>query len=248
MPPFDAWKKKLRELAPEAVVLDRPDSVEATVLWLQNNPAPDLMLLDIHLADGASFEIFEHVDVRCPVLFTTAYDEYALRAFKVNAIDYLLKPIKINELAAALEKFKRLSPPPAPDYAALLRTLRQPEGVQVTYLRRMLIRFNNSIKLVDMQDAAYFYTKDKITFLVVRSSGKRFPVDYPLDKLEELLDPVAFFRINRQFIINVAVIREMHTYSKSRVKVSLEPPTDMDTIVSTERSAAFKKWLIGEQV
>ena len=95
-----------------------------------------------------------------------------------------------------------------------------------------------------------FYTKDKITFLIVRSTGKPFPVDYPLDKLEELLDPVAFFRINRQFIINVAVIREMHTYSKSRVKVSLEPPTDMDmdTIVSTERSAAFKKWLIGEQV
>jgi len=242
-------EKMLQELVPQATVLDRLDSVESAVLWLQNHPAPDLILLDIHLADGASFEIFEHVQVTAPIIFTTAYDEYALRAFKVNAIDYLLKPIKSNELSAALDKFKRLHSPaaPVPDYTALLHTLRsQPDAT--SYLRRMLIRFNNSIKLVDMQDAAYFYTKDKLTFLVVRSSGKRFPVDYPLDRLEELLDPTHFFRINRQFIINVAVIKEMQPYSKSRVKVVLDPPTDMDTIVSTERSAAFKKWLIGEQV
>jgi len=237
-------EKLLGELAPEAVVLDRLDSVEAAVLWLQNNPQPDLMLLDIHLADGSSFEIFDHVSIACPVIFTTAYDEYALRAFKVNAVDYLLKPIKANELAAALDKCKRLSQTPATDYAPLLNMLRQQEGAR--YLRRMLIRFSNSIKLVDMSDAAYFYTKDKIAFLVSRSTGKRFPVDYPLDKLESLLDPAVFFRINRQFIINVAAIKEMHPYSKSRVKVVLEPGTDQDTIVSTERSAEFKRWLVGE--
>ena len=237
-------EKLLGELAPEAVVLDRLDSVETAVLWLQNNPQPDLMLLDIHLADGSSFEIFDHVPVTCPVIFTTAYDEYALRAFKVNAVDYLLKPIKTNELAAALEKTKRRSNTVAPDYAPLLDMLRKQEGSR--YLRRMLIRFSNSIKLVDMSDAAYFYTKDKITFLVSRSSGKRFPVDYPLDKLEGMLDPGVFFRINRQFIINVEAIKEMHPYSKSRVKVVLEPGTDQDTIVSTERSAEFKKWLVGE--
>lgn len=237
-------EKLLGELAPEAAVLDRLDSVEAAVLWLQNNPQPDLMLLDIHLADGSSFEIFDHVSIACPVIFTTAYDEYALRAFKVNAVDYLLKPIKPNELAAALEKTRRLSNAAAPNYAPLLDMLRQQESGR--YLRRMLIRFSNSIKLVDMSDAAYFYTKDKITFLVSRSTGKRFPVDYPLDKLESLLDPTVFFRINRQFIINVAAIKEMHPYSKSRVKVVLEPGTDQDTIVSTERSAEFKKWLVGE--
>ncbi len=238
-------EKLLGELAPEAVVLDRLDSVEAAVLWLQNNQQPDLMLLDIHLADGSSFEIFDHVSIVCPVIFTTAYDEYALRAFKVNAVDYLLKPIKSNELAASLDKCKRLSQTAAaPDYAPLLDMLRQQEGAR--YLRRMLIRFSNSIKLVDMSDAAYFYTKDKITFLVSRSTGKRFPVDYPLDKLESLLDPAVFFRINRQFIINVAAIKEMHPYSKSRVKVVLEPGTDQDTIVSTERSAEFKRWLVGE--
>lgn len=238
-------EKLLAEIEPEAVVLQRLDSVEASVLWLQGNPQPDLILLDIHLADGSSFEIFEHVTVTCPIIFTTAYDEFALQAFKVNAVDYLLKPIKTNELSAALDKYKRVFKAVVQDYSALLDTLRKQTGQN--YLRRMLIRFGNSIKLVDMADAAYFYTKDKITFLVSRSSGKRFPVDYPLDKLEGMLDPATFFRINRQFIINVAAIKEMHPYSKSRVKVELEPNTDLETIVSTERSAEFKKWLVGEQ-
>ncbi len=240
-------EKLLSEVAPEAVVLQRLDSVETSVLWLQNNPQPDLILLDIHLADGASFEIFEHVKVTCPIIFTTAYDEYALQAFKVNAVDYLLKPIKTNELAAALDKYKQIyKSATSPDYAPLLEMLRKQEGQN--YLRRMLIRFSNSIRLVDMSDVAYFYTKDKITFLVTRSTGKRFPVDYPLDKLEGMLDPAVFFRINRQFIINVAAIKEMHPYSKSRVKVEMEHSTDMETIVSTERSAEFKKWLVGEKV
>ncbi|MCW5923143.1 MAG: response regulator transcription factor [Saprospiraceae bacterium] len=237
-------EKLLKEVAPESVVLSRLDSVEAAVMWLQGNPQPDLILLDIHLADGDSFEIFEHVDIVCPVIFTTAYDEYALKAFKVNAVDYLLKPIKTNELAAALEKYKKIYKNAAPDYAPLLEMLRKQEGQ--AFLRRMLIRFGNSIKLVDMTDAAYFYTKDKITFIVVRSTGKRFPVDYPLDKLESVLDPSVFFRINRQFVINVNAIKEMHPYSKSRVKVDLEPSTELETIVSTERSAEFKKWLVGE--
>lgn len=237
-------EKLLKEVAPESVVLSRLDSVEAAVMWLQGNPQPDLILLDIHLADGDSFEIFGHVDIVCPVIFTTAYDEYALKAFKVNAVDYLLKPIKTNELAAALEKYKKIYKNAAPDYTPLLEMLRKQEGQ--AFLRRMLIRFGNSIKLVDMTDAAYFYTKDKITFIVVRSTGKRFPVDYPLDKLESMLDPSVFFRINRQFVINVNAIKEMHPYSKSRVKVELEPSTELETIVSTERSAEFKKWLVGE--
>ncbi|GAB4497494.1 MAG: LytTR family DNA-binding domain-containing protein [Saprospiraceae bacterium] len=239
-------EKLLNEVAPDAVVLQRLDSVEASVLWLQSNPAPDLILLDIHLADGSSFEIFDHVTVTCPIIFTTAYDEFALQAFKVNTVDYLLKPIKTNELAAALDKYKKVFKAAAPDYSALLETLRK-QG-EPGYLHRMLIRFGNSIKLVDMADAAYFYTKDKITFLVTRSTGKRFPVDYPLDKLEGMLDPAVFFRINRQFVINVAAIKEMHPYSKSRVKVELEPPTELETIVSTERSAEFKRWLVGVQV
>jgi DNA-binding LytR/AlgR family response regulator len=241
-------EKLLLEVAPQAEIIGRLDSVEAAVAWFQEHPQPDLILLDIHLADGASFEIFQHVKVKSPVIFTTAYDEYALKAFKVNAVDYLLKPVKINELADAIDKFKQVfhAQQPTADYAGLLNTIRQQEAGQ-HYLRRMLIRFSNSFRLVDMNDAAYFYTKDKITFLVSRSTGKRFPVDYPLDKLENLLDPAVFFRINRQFIIHVQAIREMHPYSKSRVKVDLEPPTDQETVVSAERSAEFKKWLVGNE-
>lgn len=247
-------EKLLGETAPEATVLARLDSVETAVAWLRSHPQPDLILLDIHLADGASFEIFQHVEVKSPIIFTTAYDEYALQAFKVNAVDYLLKPIKINELTAAIEKFRRVfapsgeavaAHPPAPDYLALLDTLRRQEGTP-NYLRRMLIRFGSSIKLVDMGDAAYFYTKDKMTFVVTRSTAKRYPADYPLDRLEAMLDPALFFRINRQVIIHVQAIREMHPYSKSRIKVDLDPSTDIETVVSAERSAEFKRWLVGE--
>lgn len=241
-------EKMLLEVAPDDLtVLARLDSVAATVEWLQQHQAPDLMLLDIHLADGASFEIFEHVQVSCPIIFTTAYDEYAVQAFKVNAVDYLLKPLKVNELSAAIDKYRRVFAPassaPAADYTNLLDTLRRQSN---TYLQRMLVRLGNNLKLVDLSDAAYFYTRDKITFLVVRSTGKRYPIDYPLDRLETLLDPRVFFRINRQFIINVAAIREMQPSTKSRVRVILDPASDQETVVSAERSAEFKRWLVGE--
>lgn len=238
-------EKLLREVAPETVVLQQLDSVEASVLWLEQNPHPELIFLDIHLADGASFDIFEHIRINCPVIFTTAYDEYALQAFKVNAVDYLLKPIKSNELSAALDKYRKIfKPAQIPDYGNLLETLRVQQDS--SYMKRMLIRFGQSLKLIDVSDAAYFYTKDKITFLITRSGGKRYPVDYPLDKLERILDDKVFFRINRQFIVNVEAIKEMHPYSKSRVKVDLDPPTDLETIVSTERASEFKRWLVGE--
>jgi len=239
-------EKLIVDAFPEAEIVGRLDTVEAAITWFQANPQPDLIMLDIHLADGSSFEIFEHIKVKSPVIFTTAYDEYALQAFKVNAVDYLLKPIKVNELVEAIEKYKQVfQPHSTPNYAATLHTLRQQNGEQ-HYLQRMLIRFSNSFRLVDMGDAAYFYTKDKITFLVTRSTTKRFPVDYPLDKLETLLNPATFFRINRQFIINISAIKEMHPCSKSRVKVDLEPAAiDLETIVSTERSSEFKRWLVG---
>ncbi len=238
-------EKLLAEIDPTLQILDTLDSIESAVNWLNRHPAPDLILQDIHLADGNSFEIFKHTNAACPVIFTTAYDEFALQAFKVNAVDYLLKPIKKEELAAAIEKTRRLqgSAQSPAQLAALLEVLRKNEP---QHLQRMLIKFGHSIKLVDMADAAYFYTRDKITFLVTRSTGKRFPIDHPLDKLETLLDPLKFFRINRQFIINMAAIKEMHPYSKSRVKIDLEPASDMETIVSTERSAEFKRWLVGE--
>lgn len=240
-------EKMLKEIDPEILILQFLDSVEASVNWLQFNPPPDLIFMDIQLADGLSFEIFQHVQVTSPVVFTTAYDEYAIKAFKVNAVDYLLKPLKPAELEAAVTKYKKHFRINTPDYAGLMQQARPQD--EPTHLRRMLIRFGHSIKLIDMADVAYFYTKDKITFMVVKNSAKRFPVDYPLDKLEDMLDKKSFFRINRQFIIHIAAIKEMQPHTKSRVRLDLDPAiSDLEIVVSTERSSEFKRWLVGKDV
>ncbi|MCB0586670.1 MAG: response regulator transcription factor [Phaeodactylibacter sp.] len=233
-------QKLVKEILPD-VELEAPlDSVEAVLNWLQDNELPDLIFMDIHLADGSSFEIFNHVEIEKPVIFTTAYDQYAIQAFKVNTIDYLLKPIKRQELEQSIEKYHKWRGGVQMDYAQLARAL---QGDQ--YNKRFLIRIGQSIRVVEMKEAAYFYTESKITFVVTRE-GKRYPLDYSLEKLEEMADPQSFFRINRQFIINIEAIKEMYAYSKSRVKVELRPECELETIVSTERSPHFKKWLVGE--
>lgn len=242
----DAAVRRLEKILKEAdaaiEIVKSLDSVEASIDWLRNHPAPDLIFMDIQLADGSSFEIFEHCTVKCPVVFTTAYDEYALKAFKVNAIDYLMKPIKPAEVVAAIEKYRSLHKVALPDYQALLDKLQQP---QTPLLRRILVKLGQSIRLIDMDDIAYFYTRDKISFLVTKNTHKRFPIDYPLDKLEGMLNQSVFYRINRQFIIHISAIKEMHPYSKSRIKIDLDPPSDIETIVSTERASDFKQWLTG---
>jgi two-component system, LytTR family, response regulator LytT len=235
-------EKLLREIVPESTILTNLDSIEASIAWLQQNPAPDLILMDIHLADGASFEIFNKTTITSPVIFVTAYDEYAVRAFRINAVDYLLKPIKSAELREAIKKYKKLHLSELPDYGQITQSIEQKD--EQKHLKRLLIRFGQNIKLIEMNDVAYFYSQNKITFLITQSTQKRFPVDYPLDKLETLLDENNFFRINRQFIINIAAIKEMHPYSKSRIKVDLFPASNIENIVSTERCAAFKKWLV----
>lgn len=234
-------EKMVLALAPQAQVLDKLDSIEASLNWLEQHKLPDLIFMDIHLADGSSFEIFNHTAIHCPIIFTTAYDQYAIQAFRVNAVDYLLKPIKREELRVALHKFDQQSRQQgAFNYQRLAESIKEDP-----YNRRFLIRIGQNIKVVDANNAAYFYTEDKITF-VVTQDGKRYPLDHSLEKLEEMLDPRRFFRVNRQVILGLEAIREMYAYSKSRVKVELEPPADMDIIVSTERSPYFKKWLTGE--
>lgn len=232
--------KLILEVDSNIEIVEDLDSIESTLNWLENNPLPDLIFMDIHLADGSSFEIFNHVEIIKPIIFTTAYDQYAIQAFKVNAIDYLLKPIKKVELETALGKYKKWQKPLAFDYKTLAREMNRDE-----YNKRFLIRFGQQIRVIEFRDAAYFYTQDKITFIVTKEN-KRYPIDYSLDKIEEMADPRTFFRINRQFIINIEAIKEMYAYSKSRVKIDLQPSCDLDTVVSTERSPHFKKWLIGE--
>ena len=235
-------QKMLKEIEPGITVLDNIVSVSSAIKWFNENDSPDLVFSDIQLADGLSFEIFKGVNISCPIIFTTAYDQYAIDAFKVNSIDYLLKPIKKEELANAVSKYKKLagsSTAPAFDINKLIQTL-NPGGVD--YKKRFVVRYGEHIKTINIEEVVYFYTEDKVNFLCTKD-GRRFVIDFNLDTLESTLDPKTFFRINRQYIIGIHSIAEMFAYTKSRVLIKLNPPAKHETIVSTERSAEFKHWL-----
>jgi DNA-binding LytR/AlgR family response regulator len=236
--------KMIVEIEPAAVVSENIVSITSAIKWLNQNAAPDLIISDIQLADGLSFEIFKQVEVQCPVIFTTAYDQYAIEAFKVNSIDYLLKPIKKDELAYAIAKYKKLYKTAAPFNIEQLLKFIQPQAQE--YKKRFVVKYGEHIKTVNIEDVAYFYTEDKINFLTTKEN-RRFTVDFNLDTLETMLEPSTFFRINRQYIIAIQSIAEMFTYSKSRVLIKLNPPAKHETIVSTERSGAFKQWLGDEK-
>ncbi|MFN8250802.1 MAG: LytTR family DNA-binding domain-containing protein [Ferruginibacter sp.] len=237
-------QKMILETAPGATVSDNIVSVSSGIKWLNENPAPDLIISDIQLADGLSFEIFKATAVQCPVIFTTAYDQYAIEAFRVNSIDYLLKPVKKEELSNAISKYQKLhKAAPAINIEQLLKAM-QPAAQE--YKKRFVVRYGEHIKTIGVDEVAYFYTEDKINFLTTKEN-RRFTVDFNLDTLETMLDPAAFFRINRQYIISIQSIAEMFAYSKSRVLVKLNPPAKHETVVSTERSADFKLWLGDEK-
>lgn len=244
-PASNRLKKMLIESEPDAIILDEIVSVKSAVEWFKNHTHPDLIFMDIHLADGNSFDIFELVTINTPVIFITAYDEFALKAFKVNSVEYLLKPVKQEDLVSALNKFKTYfnKNTPLPDLSKLMENLKDPNS---TYKKRFLIRYGEHIKTVDIDQVAYFYTEDKINFLRTKDNHT-YHIEYNLDKLDGMLEPSKFFRINRQFIINIDAIDQMFSFSKSRVKINLKPAISLDTIVSTERSPFFKEWLSGKE-
>jgi DNA-binding LytR/AlgR family response regulator len=243
----DRLIKMIKEVEPSAEILDTLVSIRSSVEWLKTHDAPDVIMMDIHLADGPSFEIFAAVQVTSPVIFTTAYDEHALDAFKVNSIDYLLKPIKKEEIERAFEKLRKLSGMHLKQLETFMKQFSgQTKSTSKDYQKRIVIRYGDTIKMVEVSEVAYFYTEDKINYLCT-AANIRYPIDYNLDELETMLDPEQFFRINRQFIINITSIDKMLAWSKSRVKVVLKPPTTEDTIVSTERSPNFKDWLTGSK-
>jgi len=236
-------EKMLKEIDPAITVQESIVSVASGIKWLNENPLPDLVISDIQLADGLSFEIFKAVKTLCPVIFTTAFDQYAIEAFKVNSIDYLLKPIKKEALATAIEKYKKLTSAQQPafqDITKLMEAMASP--AQAKYKNRFVVKYGEHLKTINIQEAAYFHTEDKINFITTKE-GRRYIVDYNLDTLEGILDPQIFFRINRQYIICINAIAEMFSYSKSRVLIKLNPSAKHETIVSTERSGDFKNWL-----
>jgi DNA-binding LytR/AlgR family response regulator len=214
-------------------------SVKSAVKWLNSNQAPDLIFMDIQLADGLSFEIFEQTIVKTPVIFTTAYDEYALKAFKLNSIDYLLKPIDLGELKNAIDKFKENNSPkeiPAQVFDSIMHSLTK------KFKNKFVMNVGEHIKVFTTEDIQCFYSMEKYTFLQ-NNSGRDYAINYALDQLEDLLDPAQFFRINRKFIVSFSAISDIISYSNSRLKVKLKSNESDDLLVSREKVQDFKKWL-----
>ncbi|CAN5573677.1 LytTR family DNA-binding domain-containing protein [soil metagenome] len=243
-PAAERLKKLIFKADPAIEITDVIVSIRSAVAYLKNN-SPDLIFLDIHLADGESFEIFRQVQVACPIIFTTAYDEFALQAFKLNSLDYILKPVKQDELNAALKKFANIyaeKKDTAVDYSKLAEMMAHEK---TTYRKRLLIRYGDLFKTIEIKDSAYFFSENKISYVCTKQNA-RYSLDHTLDELEKLLEPKEFFRINRQFIVCIDAIDKMLAVSKSRVKLTLKPASEHETIVSTERSPEFKKWLAGE--
>jgi DNA-binding LytR/AlgR family response regulator len=228
---------------PKARIVGIPDSVEASVKWLTTHPPPDLIFMDIRLADGISFSIFEKVDVHAPVIFTTAYDEYAIRAFKVNSIDYLLKPLNADQVTAALKKFRHLHTSASPNLNTIdMRDIaRMLKSGQPVYKSRFLIPVNEQFISIPSADIFFFTSSNKLTFAVTKE-GKKYSLPEPLDNIEAQLDPHQFFRANRQFILHYSAITAVHSFFNGKLKVYMHG-TSEEIIVSKEKATVFKNWM-----
>ena len=224
-------------------IIETFDSVKDSVQWLTNTPQPDLIFMDIQLADGLCFDIFEQVVLECPVIFTTAYEEYAIKAFKVNSVDYLLKPIDFSELKNSIEKFQKhfqISNQPLIIHSDIIQNVKK--LLSKPCINRLVIKVGEHLKSVSTDDILYFFSQEKTTNIFT-SKSKKFIVDYSLDHLKGLLDDEKFFRISRKYIINRDAISDIIVYSKSRLKVKLINQEEDDLIVSRDKVNAFKKWL-----
>lgn len=239
-------ERQIGELCPNANFLPRLDSVSEAISFFENPPSVDLIFMDIQLADGDSFEILEQVAIPAPIIFTTAFDAYALQAFKANSIDYLLKPVKLAELGAAIDKWEQrrqeavLSPT---EMARILEAMTQGTQSDSHHLRRILIRLPERLKALEISAAAYFYIESRITMIQLHD-GKRYPIDFNLDQLSQRIDMQRFFRVNRKFLVSYDAIRQMYTYNKSRLRLELFPAVEEEVFVSSEKSSAFKRWLM----
>lgn len=230
----------LHKYDPTIQVLEILPSVQEAVEWFNTHPEPDIIFMDIHLEDDLAFKIFEQIHLHAPVIFTTAYDEYMIKAFKVNSIDYLLKPINYEELVQSIEKFKNLKKQFAnPNMETLLQFMgtKEPE-----YKSRFMITVGTRIKSIETEDIAYFYSEEKLTFMVTKE-GQQLPIDFSLDKLTGLLNPKDYFRISRQFIVSFESIQSVHAHIKGKLKLELKPACKFEVFVSGDRMSDFKEWL-----
>ena len=233
--------RMLAELKIEAQALLH--SVEEAVDWFQKNEHPDLILLDIQLSDGLSFEIFEQVAVNSAIIFTTAYDEYALKAFKLNSIDYLLKPIDDDELKGAIDKFKVNQPKPHNlqiDIEQIKKLLVNP--LDKNYKERFTVKIGQHLKMLPIENIECFYSENKGTYIFT-TDKREYLIDSTLEQLESMLDPVKFFRVNRKFYIYIKAIKDIISYTNSRLKIVLHSFSESEIIVSREKVRDFKSWI-----
>jgi DNA-binding LytR/AlgR family response regulator len=243
-PAAERLKTLIHTTDPGIEILAYIDSVKDGIQWFQDNAAPDLIFADIQLADGLSFEIFEHNAVRSPVIFTTSFDEYALKAFKLKSIDYLLKPLKQSELADALYKFREMQVSfPAQEYAMKMEAL--VDGMlhhAKRYKTCFLVKHQEELIPVPQKNIAYFYASKRHVCLITRE-GKQYLVDHTMDDLDRLLDPAVFFHVNRQFITHLASLHKIHTHFNGALKLELLPKPSEEVMVSREKTKLFKEWL-----
>jgi two-component system, LytTR family, response regulator LytT len=236
-------QKTLAAVDASVEVVGIADSIKGSVEWLEQNPQPDLILMDIELADGQSFEIFNLTDVTSPVIFTTSYDEFALKAFKVNSVDYLLKPIQKDELQIALDKFKKTYAAPKTDINldSLVKELQQKLQPK-EFRKRFLVKHGQKLVSIEIDDIAYFYSDGRLNFFKT-TNNKKFVVDYTMDELEDMLDPQKYFRTSRGFYVSVNSIEKIDDYFGNRLILGLKPAVDKEALVSREKVSEFKKWM-----
>ncbi len=237
----DRLVSMLKEIEQEVTIVGVLKSIDEGKKWFEDNESPDLIISDIRLLDGLSFDLFRSLEIDTPVIFTTAYDQYAIKAFEVNSIDYLLKPILKDKLIASIDKFKERKANnkfPA-DFESLYDLI---QNQKKSFKSRFLIKSGVKIVAVSIEKVAYFYSQNKLTYLVTKE-GKKFPLDQTLEVLEEQLDPDVFMRANRQFIVSFGSISEIHPYFKGRLKLELEPASELEIVISAEKTPDFKGWL-----
>lgn len=236
-PASDYLEAVLKKIAPDLIVVQTIDNVKNAVQWLAENPA-DLIFLDIHLGDDIGFSIFEKLRIVTPVIFTTAYNQYAIRAFKLNSVDYLLKPFSEADLLHALDKFRSQKGNPTVDFSALLEAMNK----KPDYQERFMVISGQKIKSILIGQVAYFVSEGRYVKLVTKTNEK-YLLDQSLESISHKVDPNLFFRVNRQVIVGFDAIVQMVVWSKSRIKLELKPAAEVDVVVSIDNSGEFKRWL-----
>ncbi len=241
IPAANRLSKLLQQYSDEVEIIHKADSIEASVRYLSSGQNIDLIFMDIQLADGLSFDIFEKVKVTTPVIFTTAFDQYTLKAFKVNSIDYLLKPIDENELQQSMEKYQQLYPKTQTNFSDKIFKLMQDMNA-VKYKERLLIKRGQQLSYLKTANTAYCFADGKLCY-AVDFNGAKYLLESNLSQLEEQLQPDNFYRINRHLLVNIEAVKKVHTWLGGRLKLEICPSTTAETVVSRERVNGFKEWL-----